>query len=85
MIHHEQLSSFLSKSCPNILSFPTLINVRQRREMNMRSTSSVIPVNTNKKPVEITKWVLDFILGLIMSSTSCSYFYSPAQIIKTYR
>lgn len=51
----------------------------------MRSTSSVIPVNTNKKPVEITKWVLDFILGLIMSSTSCSYFYIPAQIIKTYR
>lgn len=62
-----------------------LINFKQRREINMRSRNSIIPVNTNKKPVEITKWVLDFILCLFMSSTSCSYFCIPAEIIKSSR
>lgn len=57
-----------------------LINFKQKRKINMRSRNSMMLINTNKNPVEITKQVLDFILCLIMSSSSCSCFYILAHV-----
>lgn len=51
----------------------------------MRQKNNKIPVNTKKRPVEVKKQVLDFILDFITSSTSCPYFYIPAQIMKSSR
>lgn len=80
-MHHEKLLPFLSKLCLNFFTFCNkMSNFKQKRETNMRWKNSRFSV---KSSVEITKWVVEYILGLITSSNSCSYFHITAKMIKS--